>query len=146
MSPTELEQRIGREMRSRGFDDDSLHRAGTSNADHSDCHRTRRHAGKRCDRTDQRGAARRVDELDRLLKQIEEEIGTIAGARGRSIRRASRPSSPTSSRRFRARRPTPKVKRLIVQVLEDTNRSRIKTGWFRNWYANLKHRTRHVVS
>lgn len=30
------------------------------------------------------------------------------------------------------------IKKMIVNVMEDTGNNRVKTGWFSNWYANLK--------
>jgi hypothetical protein len=30
------------------------------------------------------------------------------------------------------------VKRMIVTVMEETGNNKVKTGWFTNWYANLK--------
>jgi hypothetical protein len=30
------------------------------------------------------------------------------------------------------------IKLMIVNVMEDTGNNRVKTGWFTNWYANLK--------
>src|SRR5439155_25156135 len=30
------------------------------------------------------------------------------------------------------------VKRLIVQVMEDSGLNKVKTGWFSNWYATMK--------
>jgi hypothetical protein len=30
------------------------------------------------------------------------------------------------------------IKRLIVNVMENTGNNKVKTGWFSNWYASLK--------
>ncbi|MFO0803608.1 MAG: hypothetical protein U0791_10885 [Gemmataceae bacterium] len=30
------------------------------------------------------------------------------------------------------------IQRMIVNVMEDSGHTRVKTGWFSNWYANLK--------
>ena len=30
------------------------------------------------------------------------------------------------------------IRKMIVNVMEDTGNNRVKTGWFSNWYANLK--------
>ncbi len=30
------------------------------------------------------------------------------------------------------------IRKMIVTVMEDTGNNRVKTGWFSNWYANLK--------
>ena len=30
------------------------------------------------------------------------------------------------------------IRKMIVNVMEDTGNNRVKTGWFSNWYVNLK--------
>ena len=30
------------------------------------------------------------------------------------------------------------IKKMIVQVMEDTGNNKVKTGWFTNWYASLE--------
>ena len=30
------------------------------------------------------------------------------------------------------------IKKMIVQVMEDSGMNKVKTGWFSNWYAAMK--------
>jgi hypothetical protein len=139
MSPNELEMRIGHEIRSRGFDDDSY-----------------------IDKNEQREIIQIAIELggtlegamnalsnvcsersyvleSRLLKQIEDEITKVVGTGGTVDQKGFNLIFDNIKREVQGKKTDPEVKRLIVQVLEDTGRNKIRTGWFSNWYANLKH-------
>jgi hypothetical protein len=139
MSPNELEKRIGHEIRSRGFDDDSY-----------------------IDRNEQREIIQIVLELggtlegamaalsnvcsersyvleSRLLKQIEEEITNVVATSGMVDQKGFDLIFTNIQRTVGGKKTDRELKRLIVQVLEESSSNKIKTGWFRNWYANLKH-------
>ena len=30
------------------------------------------------------------------------------------------------------------IKKMIVELMEDSGNTKVKTGWFSNWYANMK--------
>ena len=138
MSPNELETRIGSEIRSRGYDDDSY-----------------------IDKNEQREIIQIAIELggtlesalaalanvcsqrsyileSQLLKQIEEEIAKVVGPEGMVDEKSFERIFTNIKNVIQGKKTDREVKRLIVEVLE-ANRTRIKTGWFRNWYANLKH-------
>jgi len=40
---------------------------------------------------------------------------------------------------LRGKRTDRETKILLVQLLEENGPPRVKTGWFRNWYAAMKH-------
>jgi hypothetical protein len=139
MSPNELEKRIGSEIKARGFDDDSY-----------------------IDKNEQREIIQIAIELggtlegamtaltnvcsersyvleSRLLKQIEEEITKVVGIGGMVDQKDFDRIFANIQRAVGGKKTDREVKRLIVQVLDERASNKIKTGWFRNWYANLKH-------
>ena len=43
-----------------------------------------------------------------------------------------------AKRRIQGNKNDREIKKMIVQVMEDSGLNRVKTGWFSNWYATLK--------
>jgi hypothetical protein len=71
-----------------------------------------------------------------LYKQIREQVDALAGGvlDRRQFGRLFDRARPTIAGRATDR----PVKVMIVQALEDAGHTRIKTGWFGNWYTRLK--------
>lgn len=137
MSPNELEKRIVNEIKARAYDDSYI------------------------DKNEQREIIQIVIELggtledalaalnnvcsdysylleSRLLKQIEQEIANVVGNAGQVDQKHFDQVFANIKQATQGKKNDRDVKRLIVQVLEDSSNNKIKRGWFRNWYANLK--------
>ena len=135
MSPDDIKKRIVNEINARAYDD------------------------KYIDRTEEREIVRIAIELgvtvesalaahatvcdefgyvleSRVVKQIAEQFATAA-AGGKIDRRAFDGVFDTVKRAVDGKKTERDVKKLMVQVLEAIG-TRVKTGWFTDWYASLK--------
>ena len=74
----------------------------------------------------------------RVAKQIRDQIETAAGD-GSVDQREFEQVFATAKRAVQGKKNDREVKKLIVTIMEDTGNNKVKTGWFRNWYAALKH-------
>jgi hypothetical protein len=136
MSPGDLEKRITNEIKARGYDDSYI------------------------DRTEQREIIQIAIELggtleealaalthvcgecnyvleSRLVKEIEEEIARAAGRSGAIDRKGFEAVFARAKQAVGGKKNDREVKRLVVRVLDESG-SKVKGGWFRNWYADLK--------
>ena len=138
MSPGDLEKRIVNEIKARGYEDNYI------------------------DRSEQREIVQIAIELggtlegalaalaqvcdafgyvleSRVLKQIRDQIETAAGNDGRVDQKEFDLIFANVTRAVQNKRNDREVKKMIVTVMEETGNNKVKKGWFRNWYAALKH-------
>ena len=138
MSPDDLEKRIVNEIKARGYEDNYI------------------------DRSEQREIVQIAIELggtlegalaalaqvcdefgyvleSRVLKQIRDQIETAAGNDGRVDQKEFDLIFANVTRAVQNKRNDREVKKMIVTVMEETGNNKVKKGWFRNWYAALKH-------
>ena len=73
-----------------------------------------------------------------ILKLIREHIEATIGSAGQLSRRDFERIVSSVREAAKGKRTDRQLKTLIVQVMEDTGRTRVRVGWFRNWYAALK--------
>jgi hypothetical protein len=91
-----------------------------------------------------------IDNARLALAQVCEEKGyIIESAIARQIRSEVDSAKRVDRREFDAifestrkavqgKKNDREIKRMIVTVMEDAGSNRVKTGWFRNWYAIMK--------
>jgi hypothetical protein len=92
-----------------------------------------------------------VDHAKLFLNQVCEDRGyIIESAIARQIRREVESTGGKVDRRgfdvifenarkvVQGRKNDRDIQKMIVSEMEDTGNNRVKTGWFTNWYANLK--------
>src|SRR5262249_44092158 len=73
-----------------------------------------------------------------MLKTIRETIETAAAGDGRIDQQVFEPIFTDAKRAMSGKKTDRQIKTLIVQVMEDSGNTRIRRGWFRNWYVSLK--------
>lgn len=73
-----------------------------------------------------------------LLKQIKDNVEAAAGNDGKVDQKEFDMIFATVKRAARGKKNDREVKKMIVTVMEDTGNNKVKTGWFSDWYSNLK--------
>ena len=73
-----------------------------------------------------------------ILKQIKDQVETAAGNDGMVDQKEFDLIFGNIKRAMQSKKNDREIKKMIVQVMEDTGNNKIKTGWFSNWYTNLK--------
>ena len=73
-----------------------------------------------------------------ILKQIKEQVETAAGNDGKVDQKEFELIFGNIKRAAQGKKNDREIKKMIVQVMEDTGMNKVKTGWFSNWYTTLK--------
>jgi hypothetical protein len=73
-----------------------------------------------------------------LIKQVKDQIAVAAGNDGKVDQKEFDMVFQTAKRAASGKKTDRELKKMIVQVMEDTGNNKIKTGWFSNWYTALK--------
>jgi len=73
-----------------------------------------------------------------IIKQIKDQVETAAGNDGMVDQKEFELIFGNIKRAMQGKKNDREVKKMIVQVMEDTGNNKIKRGWFSNWYASLK--------
>ena len=70
-----------------------------------------------------------------VARQIRSEIESAGGA---VDRRNFEAIFESARKAVQGKKNDRDIKKMIVNVMEDTGNNHVKTGWFTNWYASLK--------
>jgi len=137
MTPDETRERFQREIELRGYDDYYVDRneereilliatqMGTPlDAAHADLARVCTERGYVLESA--------------VVKLVRDRIEATVGTEGRLGRRDFDLILAAAREVAKAKRTDRQLKTLMVQEMEDTGRTRVRVGWFRNWYAALK--------
>ncbi len=73
-----------------------------------------------------------------VVQAMSEQLAAMVGASGRVDRGGFERVLADAVRRVRGKKTDREVKKMLVTVMEDTGRTRVKAGWFRNWYKAVK--------
>lgn len=73
-----------------------------------------------------------------VVQAMSEQLSAVAGKGGRVDRHGFERVLADAVRRVHGKKTDREVKKMLVTVMEDTGRTRVKVGWFRNWYAAVK--------
>ena len=73
-----------------------------------------------------------------ILKQIKVQVETAAGNDGKVDQKEFDLIFQNIKRMAQSKKNDRELKKMIVQVMEDTGNNKVKTGWFSDWYAALK--------
>jgi hypothetical protein len=73
-----------------------------------------------------------------VVKNIKEELESAAGNDGKIDQKEFEMIFANAKRRMQGKKNDREIKKMIVELMEDTGNTKVKTGWFSNWYANLK--------
>jgi len=73
-----------------------------------------------------------------VLKLIQDQIEAAMGDDGKVDRQEFDTVYQTAALAMQGKKTERQIKTMIVQVMEDTGNTKVKTGWFSDWYAALK--------
>ena len=138
MSPDDLEKRIVNEIKARGYEDNYIDRS-----EQREIVQIAIELGGTLESA-LAALAQVCDEFgyvleSRVLKQIRDQIETAAGNDGMVDQKEFDLIFANVTRAVQNKRNDREVKKMIVTVMEETGNNKVKKGWFRNWYATLKH-------
>ena len=73
-----------------------------------------------------------------LLKQIKDQVEAAMGDDGRIDQKEFDMIFHTVKKSAQGKKNDREVKKMIVQIMEDTGNNKVKKGWFSDWYTTLK--------
>ena len=73
-----------------------------------------------------------------VIREIKAQVETAAGNDGKVDQKEFDLIFQNAKRKITGKKNDIQLKRMIVEVMEDSGLNKVKTGWFSNWYANMK--------
>ncbi len=73
-----------------------------------------------------------------LIKQIKDQVEAASSDDGRIDQKEFDMILASTKSAAKNRKSDRELKKMIVQVMEDTGYNKVKTGWFSDWYSALK--------
>jgi hypothetical protein len=73
-----------------------------------------------------------------ILKQIKDQIESFAGNEGMMELKEFESIVGNVKKSMQGQKNVREIKRLVIQVMENTANNKIRRGWFTNWYSSLK--------
>lgn len=73
-----------------------------------------------------------------IVKQIKDQVEAAAGNDGKIDRKEFDMILATVRKAASGKKNDRDLKKMVVQVMEDGGNNKVKTGWFSDWYADLK--------
>ncbi|HXD86118.1 MAG TPA: hypothetical protein VN641_06475 [Urbifossiella sp.] len=73
-----------------------------------------------------------------IARQIRKEVDSTSGSGGKVDRRGFDAILANARLAIQGKKNDRDLQAMIVDAIEDAGAARVKTGWFSNWFANLK--------
>ena len=73
-----------------------------------------------------------------ILKDIKDQVETASGNDGKVDQKEFDLIFQNAKRKIQGKKNDIQLKKMIVEVMEDTGMNKVKTGWFSNWYTQMK--------
>jgi len=73
-----------------------------------------------------------------VLKAIRDNVEAAAGNDGKIDQKEFEMIFAQAKKAMQGKRNDIQIKKMIVQVMEDTGNTKVKTGWFSDWYTTMK--------
>lgn len=73
-----------------------------------------------------------------VIRMIKENVEAAAGDDGRIDQKEFDMVFAQAKKAMQGKRNDTQIKKMIVTVMEDTGNTKVKTGWFSDWYTALK--------
>lgn len=73
-----------------------------------------------------------------IVKMIRENVEAAAGNDGKIDQKEFDMIFGQAKRAMQGKRNDIQIKKMIVQIMEETGNTKVKTGWFSDWYTTLK--------
>lgn len=73
-----------------------------------------------------------------VIKTIKDQVEAAAGDDGKVDQKEFDMIFASTKKAMQSKKSDREVKIMIVQVMEDTGNTKVKTGWFSDWYSAMK--------
>jgi hypothetical protein len=73
-----------------------------------------------------------------VLKMIKDQVEAAAGNDGKVDQKEFELILANATKAMQGKKNDRQIKKMIVEVMEDTGNNKVKTGWFSDWYAAMK--------
>jgi hypothetical protein len=73
-----------------------------------------------------------------VLKLIKDQVEAAAGNDGKVDQKEFDLIYSNAAKAMQGKKNERQIKKMIVEVMEDTGNNKVKTGWFSDWYAAMK--------
>lgn len=73
-----------------------------------------------------------------IKRMIKQDLDAAAGDDGRIDEKEFNTIFLKTKNQMAGKKNDNQIKKMIVELMEDTGNTKVKTGWFSNWYTNLK--------
>ena len=73
-----------------------------------------------------------------VLKAIRDNVEAAAGDDGKIDQKEFEMIFAQAKKAMQGKKNDNQIKKMIVQVMEDTGNTKVKTGWFSDWYSTMK--------
>ncbi len=73
-----------------------------------------------------------------VLKAIRDNVEAAAGNDGKIDQKEFEMIFAQAKKAMQGKKNDNQIKKMIVQVMEDTGNTKVKTGWFSDWYSTMK--------
>ena len=73
-----------------------------------------------------------------VLKAIRDNVEAAAGNDGKIDQKEFEMIFAQAKKAMQGKKNDNQIKKMIVQVMEDTGNTKVKTGWFSDWYTTMK--------
>ena len=73
-----------------------------------------------------------------VLKMVKDNVEAAAGDDGKIDQKEFEMILAQAKKAMQGKRNDIQIKKMIVQVMEDTGNTKVKTGWFSDWYTTMK--------
>ncbi|MGL6073486.1 MAG: hypothetical protein ACRC8S_04910 [Fimbriiglobus sp.] len=73
-----------------------------------------------------------------VLKMIKDQVEAAAGNDGKVDQKEFELVLANATKAMQGKKNDRQIKKMIVEVMEDTGNNKVKTGWFSDWYAAMK--------
>lgn len=73
-----------------------------------------------------------------VLKNVKDQVEAAVGDDGKVDQKEFEMIFQSAKKAMQGKKNDRQIKIMIVQVMEDTGNTKVKTGWFSDWYAAMK--------
>jgi len=73
-----------------------------------------------------------------VLKDIRDQCETASGNDGKIDQKEFELIVGNAKRKIQGKKNDTQIKRMVVEVMEDAGLNKVKTGWFSDWYTQVK--------
>ena len=74
----------------------------------------------------------------RIVKLINEQVEAAVGDDGKVDQKEFQMIFTAAKNAMQGKKNDLQIKTMIVQIMEDTGNTKVKTGWFSDWYTDMK--------